>query len=188
MTAQIGEKLFYQGKEYGMASEPQVISPELKNYEINFIGNCTACWRGYFGTWEVTDDKLFLKEISGVADVTDMTKYKEGKHQLKKLLKQGEITSKQHAKLLEKLRAEVTEQKVIDIQFLYQTSEPVFADWFTGVIRVPMGEMLQYVHMDYFSVFGEDMFLEFIKGILIKTQVVNNERHKNTANQKKGLE
>jgi hypothetical protein len=104
MTAQIGEKLFYKGKEYTMASELPVLSPALKNYEINFIGNCTACWRGYFGTWEVTDDKLFLKEISGVADVTDLTKYKEGMLQLKKLVKQGEITSKQHGKLLKKLR------------------------------------------------------------------------------------
>ena len=171
MTAQIGEKLFYKGKEYRMASEPPVISPALKNYEINFIGNCTACWRGYFGTWVVTDDKLFLKEISGVADVTDLTKYKAGKLQLKKLLKQGEITAKQHPKLLEKLREEFTEQKEINIQFLYQTNDPVFADWFTGVIRVPTGEMLEYVHMGYYSVFGEDMFLEFSKGILIKNKL-----------------
>jgi hypothetical protein len=188
MTAQIGEKLFYQGKEYRMASEPPVISPALKNYGINFIGNCTACWRGYLGAWEVTDDKLFLKEISGVADVTNLMKYKAGEFQLKKLLMQGEITSKQHGNLLEKLREEVTEHKEIDIQFLYQTNAPVFADWFTGVIRVPMGEMLEYVHMDYYSVFEEDMFLEFIKGILIKTQVVNNERYKNPNNQKKALE
>jgi hypothetical protein len=177
MTAQIGEKLFYKGKEYRMASEPPILSPALKNYEINFIGNCTACWRGYFGKWEIKDEKLFLKEISGVAEVTDMTKYKEGKHQLKKLMKQGEITSKQYGKLLEKLREEVTEQKEINIHFLYQTSEPVFADWFTGEIRVPMGEMLQYVHMDYYSVFEEDMFLEFSKGILIKAQIVNNRIH-----------
>ena len=107
-----------------------------------------------------------LKRLSGVAEVTDLAKYKAGKLQLKKLLIQGEITSKQHGKLLEKLREEVTEQKEINIQFLYQTSEPVFADWFTGVIRVPMGEMLEYVHMDYFSVFEEDMFLEFSKGFL----------------------
>jgi hypothetical protein len=184
MTAQIGEKLFYKGKEYRMASEPPVISPGLKNYGINFIGNCTACWRGYFGKWEIKDDKLFLKEISGMADVTDLAKYKAGKLQLKKRLIQGEITAKQHAKLLEKLREEFTEQKEINIQFLYQASEPVFADWFTGVIRVPMGEMLKYVHMDYFSVYEEDMFLEFIKGILIKTQVVNNERDKIPNNQK----
>jgi hypothetical protein len=176
MTAQIGEKLFYQGKEYTMASEPPVLSPEMKKYEINFIGDCTACWRGYFGKWEVRDDKLFLTEISGVADVTDMTKYKAGKLKQKKLLKLGKITSKQHAKLLEKLRDEVTEQKEINIQFLFQTNEPVFADWFTGVIRVPQGEMLQYVHMDYFSVFEEDLFFEFSNGKLQGMKVVKNGR------------
>ena len=176
MTAQIGEKLFYQGKEYRMASEPQVISPAIKKYEINFIGNCTACWRGYFGKWEIKDDKLFLKEISGVAEVTDLAKYKAGRIQLRKLLKQGGIAAKQHGKLLEKLREEFTEQKEIDIQFLYQTSEPVFADWFTGVLRVPRGEMLEYVHMDYFSVFEEDMFFEFSNGILQGMKVVKNGR------------
>ena len=187
MTAQIGEKLFYHGKEYRMASEPPVLSPALKNYGIDFIGNCTACWRGYLGKWEIKDDKLFLKEIAGTADVTDLTKYKAGKLQLKKLLKLGEINAKQYGKLLEKLRKEFTEQKEINIQFLYQTNDPVFADWFTGVIRVPMGEMLQYVHMDYYSVFEEDMFLEFLKGILINQQVVKNKRPPKRNNHEKAV-
>jgi hypothetical protein len=31
--------------------------------------------------------------------------------------------------------------------------EPLLADWFTGVLRVPRGEMLAYVHMGFGSVY-----------------------------------
>ncbi len=43
----------------------------------------------------------------------------------------------------------------------------VFAEWFSGEIRVPMGEMLEYVHMDYYSVYEKDLFITMENGIVI---------------------
>src|SRR4051812_9271097 len=30
--------------------------------------------------------------------------------------------------------------------------EPIFADWFTGVLKIPRGEVLHYVHGDFLTV------------------------------------
>jgi hypothetical protein len=50
----------------------------------------------------------------------------------------------------------------------------IFADWFTGELRIPKGEMLQYVHMFYQSKFESDLFLLVDNGIILKEQVRNN--------------
>ena len=51
-------------------------------------------------------------------------------------------------------------------------SEPLFADWFTGVLRIPRGEMLQYVHMGYGSVFEEEVHVKIEQGVVTNTKVV----------------
>lgn len=51
---------------------------------------------------------------------------------------------------------------------------PIFADWYTGELRIPKGEMLQYVHMFYQSEFESDLFLLVDSGIVLKEWEVNN--------------
>jgi len=62
----------------------------------------------------------------------------------------------------------------VDLNYLFPGEKQVFADWFTGKIRVPQGEMLKYVHMGYASIFERDLFLEFENGELVKEYVVEN--------------
>ena len=50
----------------------------------------------------------------------------------------------------------------------------VFADWFNGEIRIPQGELLQYIHMGYESIFEKDLILKFKKGVLIDERVIDN--------------
>lgn len=62
MTAQIPEKLLMNGETLTLCSEP------LDDYftshgEPGFAVNCTALWRGYVGTWEIRDARLFLVGI-----------------------------------------------------------------------------------------------------------------------------
>ena len=64
MTAQVREKLIYNGDTHWMASEP--LSDYLKTRpEIRFAIASTACWRGYCGTWEIIDVELYLVELKG---------------------------------------------------------------------------------------------------------------------------
>lgn len=40
----------------------------------------------------------------------------------------------------------------------------VKADWFTGNLRIPIGNLLQYVHQDYRSVYDSDLYIMINKG------------------------
>lgn len=50
----------------------------------------------------------------------------------------------------------------------------VFAEWFTGKVRLPQGEMLKYIHLGYASIYEKDLFLYFKNGVLTKTEVIEN--------------
>jgi hypothetical protein len=50
----------------------------------------------------------------------------------------------------------------------------VFADWFTGTLRVPKGEQLKYVHMGYASVYERENLFEIVNGKLTGSKVVDN--------------
>lgn len=134
MTAQAGERLFYKGEETWMSAEP--LNQYLKNRnDIKFISPSTACWRGYFGEWEIKDNKLYLIGLKA---------YLEG-------------------------------YREIDLSYLFPRQKEVIADWFSGKIRVPQGEMLDYVHMGYASLYERDLILEIKNGELVNEYVVQNE-------------
>lgn len=52
--------------------------------------------------------------------------------------------------------------------------EPLLADWFTGVIRIPRGEMLQYVHMGFGSVFAQELHIKIEQGVVVNERVIDN--------------
>lgn len=43
---------------------------------------------------------------------------------------------------------------------------PLFADWYSGTIRVPQGKMLRYSHNEFDSVYERDLFLDIENGIV----------------------
>ncbi len=66
------------------------------------------------------------------------------------------------------------EYKEMGMEYLFPDQKVVFAEWFTGEIRIPQGEMLEYVHMGYESVFENDLYLKFDKGVVVDEWVVDN--------------
>jgi len=134
MTAQVYEKLIYEGKEASMASCPPLPEndpriKELKDDEIEegrSIVFSTACWRRYIGTWEINEGRFYLVDVIG--------KY-----------------------------------KIVG-------ESPIFADWFSGVIRIPRGKMLLYVHVGFGSVYEEELHLKIENGLVVETRVINNRR------------
>jgi hypothetical protein len=50
----------------------------------------------------------------------------------------------------------------------------VFAHWYSGVLRIPMGKLLRYVHGGYGSVYERDQFITVKKGIAVSTSLVVN--------------
>jgi len=51
--------------------------------------------------------------------------------------------------------------------------ERLLADWYSGVLRVWDGEMLEYVHGGFGSVYERDLMLVIEKGVVTRTLVVN---------------
>ncbi len=54
------------------------------------------------------------------------------------------------------------------------SDHPVLADWFTGVITVPQGEMLAYVHMGFESLFERELHIQVESGRVVDERVIDN--------------
>ena len=50
---------------------------------------------------------------------------------------------------------------------LFPGEEKTFAEWYTGKLRIPHGEVLEYVHNAYGSIYEKELFLRFLNGKLI---------------------
>ena len=62
----------------------------------------------------------------------------------------------------------------VGMDFLFPDQKEVFADWFTGEIRIPQGDLLEYVHGGYDSTYEKDLFLDFKEGYLVSYKYVYN--------------
>ena len=74
MTAQIAENLRYQGEDVAMCTNPLSGYFAMGGTNPHFQSNSTALWRGYIGSWEIVDERLYLVGLSGtLEDGTDAT-------------------------------------------------------------------------------------------------------------------
>ena len=64
--------------------------------------------------------------------------------------------------------------KEVELEYIFPGKKEVFADWFSGEIRISQGELLKYVHMGYQSIFEKDLFLEFKGGVLMNEKIIDN--------------
>lgn len=53
-------------------------------------------------------------------------------------------------------------------------NDPILADWFSGVIRIPQGKLLHYVHMGFESVYEEEVHVKIEKGKVVESYVIDN--------------
>ena len=52
----------------------------------------------------------------------------------------------------------------------------VFANWYSGVLSIPQGDLVQYVHMGFSSVYERDLLISVEQGVIVDLQVrVNGE-------------
>lgn len=135
MTAQIPEELVFQGQRMSMFTTP--LAPYLADHgrDPGFNAPMTALWRGYVGTWEIADDRLYLIQLRGT-------------------LESGEKAS------LRTIFPDCTCR--------------VFAEWYSGTIRVPQGELIEYVHAGYASVYERELLLEVDHGVVLSVHIQEN--------------
>lgn len=152
MTAQRSDKLIYKSNEYELASEP--LYPYLKGTGIRLVQISTACHRGYVAEWLVEDDKLFL---------TDFNAFIPNKDTDKNWVNKDEIEE-------------------VGLEYLFPNQDKVFAEWFSGVLRVPHGEMIRYVHQGYASIYEKELYLRFVNGKYVSYREIDNTRLKDDKN------
>jgi len=63
MTEQAKEKLRYKGKTYSILAEPLESYLSKSTKRKGLIPPNTACWRGYYGSWKVKYNKLYLIKL-----------------------------------------------------------------------------------------------------------------------------
>ena len=68
MTAQIAEKLLYQGERVAMCTNPLSDYFAMGGFNPRFESMSTALWRGYVGGWEIVDDRLYLVSLDGTLE------------------------------------------------------------------------------------------------------------------------
>jgi hypothetical protein len=66
----------------------------------------------------------------------------------------------------------------IEGRYELKGAEPLFADWFSGVLLVPRGEVIKYVHMGFASVFEEELHIEVARGLETGRRLVDNRGRK----------
>ena len=72
MTTQVKERIIIEGERYPLINCLSLPEDESKIQikRKGFIEKSTNCWRGYVGTWEIKNDKLYLIDFSsGMYDV-----------------------------------------------------------------------------------------------------------------------
>lgn len=129
----MGEVLLYNGKKYHMTSLPFSDYLDTRKDIILFQYH-TANYRGYFGKWEVRDNKLYLIDLD----------------------------------------ANVAGTKGVELDYFFPGQSEVFAEWFSGEVELELGEILEYVHAGFGSVFEKEIHLFFENGILISESEVDN--------------
>ena len=146
-TAQYPDKIIYKGKEYSLHSNP------MEKYFAQYPdkrpegGMSTALWRGYVATFEIKDNQLYLKDIEVM---NGSTKNDKGYY-------------------------ETIWKSVLNEVFPNQ--ELVKIDWMTGLLVLPYGKMVNYVHMGYGSTYANYILLEIDKGELKTEKQFKNKQY-----------
>ncbi len=65
MTAQVSEKLLLNGQQLRLCEVPLNAYFALTGVAPRFRAETSACWRGYTGTWDIQDSRLYLIDIGG---------------------------------------------------------------------------------------------------------------------------
>ncbi len=68
MTAQIAERLRYRGEEMALCANPLDDYFDLGGQKPPFVASSTALWRGYVGSWEIVDGRLYLVALEGLLE------------------------------------------------------------------------------------------------------------------------
>lgn len=118
--------------------------------------------RGYVATWLIHQDRFWLSEVRG-----------DGRLIARRVL-DGEDGYQARAAVID------PQQRPFTVDGLFPDPEraagdPVFADWFSGELRIPEGKQLKYVHGGYGSTYERDRLIQIERGRVLRCWVRTND-------------
>ncbi|HUR80941.1 MAG TPA: hypothetical protein VM733_09255 [Thermoanaerobaculia bacterium] len=134
-TAQRPDEIRIAGTAYELVSPPDI--PMLRDHPERMpkaMTMMTSLWRGYVATWAIRDNRLFLDNVRIPTDKNFEYKAPESKRW----------------------------QPVMED--LFGNAAPRVADWYTGNLVIPTGEMVKYVHMGFASTYSSYVVATVVKG------------------------
>ena len=72
------------------------------------------------------------------------------------------------------IKTQEKEYQGIDMNYFFPNQKIVFADWFSGELRIPEGKIVKYIHMGYESLYEKDLLLKIENGNVVDRVVVKN--------------
>ena len=146
MTAQTMERLLYKGKYYGMATLPLEDYLETRADIRDAISNSRLPSSAY---------AVHGKKVIVVLDTGCRRGYVG-------------IWEIEDNKLF------LIGLEDVDWNSVFPNQEKVFAGWYTGRIRLPIGKVLVYVHMGYHSIYEKDLVLTLENGVVVQEEEFDN--------------
>ena len=64
--------------------------------------------------------------------------------------------------------------ETLRLSSLFPNKAEVFANWFSGELRIPQGKIIKFVHGGFMSIYEKDIFLELKEGVIVGQKVVDN--------------
>jgi hypothetical protein len=123
----------------------------------------TANWRGYVATWLLQRDRLWLTAISSNGLIVDRRQSEAEAEADADADVPGELDG----------RAFTVDGLFPDENRPPET--PVFAEWYSGELRIPEGEMIQYVHGGYGTTYERDRLILIERGRFVRSWVRKND-------------
>jgi hypothetical protein len=161
----------------------------------------TANWRGYSASWEIADDRLWLiglcgrldesphEETSNLPDFGFSEANDDPAENCKLIVARIEALPEISPGIRQSTACwcgssvpdtnGVADRELangIKIEELFRSDiNPVSAEWYSGLLRIPMGEMLEYHHGGFFTEYETDLIIEIDAGAVRRKWWIHNE-------------
>jgi hypothetical protein len=151
-TAQQADKLIVDGRQERLNTNPLEPWRAAQGDRIPEMPSMSSAnWRGYVATWEVDAGKLWLRSVMGRKPTGRMERIetvsldgKPGVHEIPEFAPHDYLPE------------------------LFPGRTTVVAEWFTGTLIVPRGELVDYVHMGYASTYERYLVVWVRKGEVVR--------------------
>lgn len=147
MGHRIKDTLHYKKEEYEIDELPLIQYLELKDIKLV----------GAIASWEIKENKLYLVDLLASINPDDKSLFST-------MININEISD---SNLKDKYPP-------FGIEYLFPNKKEVFAEWYTGGIKLPRGEKLFSSASTFCDLYQEELCFIFNKGILTDTKIISN--------------